>query len=292
MTNDFVKKVEISPRVPSQEDMVRKIMIDIIKTKYCNSKEIPIIKLIECPTISKDLCNIALLQIKKRMKEPITKENYEDAKKFLQEDEFKVYVPLLQYYEDWINRSGDGTDEFGRYELWSDSFHSYKKEDGEYIFWYKKYSTFPNGGPCNSRTKIFNNSGLQIAEVYTWGRTTSQEKGYILTRPERIVETTDIYSLDYKRYDGKIIIDDDGSIDIDKNATVQNHEKIYIPIGNIDPCFIPSTDEFKYGELPDRFLHFPSDKGIEARFNVDSNNPNWYFKNLPQVMNLRSRGNR
>lgn len=279
------KEVELN-----QEDIVRRIMIEIIEEIYSfkgeGKKELPIIELLNCKTISKDVCNLALNQLRRKGINSITKENYDTAKYFLKGYGFSE-VPKLEYFEDWILRGGEETDYIGRYNFFNKSFTSYKSEKGEYVFWSTDSKIYKYSGPCYRLTKIFNNSGLQIAEVYTWGERNADEKGYILIR-SKIENTRDLYQLDYKRYDGKITIGEDGSIIIDENAREQISFSIYMPVTTKDPCFIPIVEGIKEGEISDELKVFPSDKKIDSRFENDCKN-NKNFSRLPEVKILSQR---
>ena len=262
------------------EEAVRNIMIDIITEEY--GKDTDTIRLLKCNPASKRLCTIALNRLKLKGLDILTSDNIEDAKKIIK----GYYIgdaPRIEFGKDKIWYSFDEPDYIGRDREVYNGFHVYKNGENEYIFINEKYEIFSYGGPSYKLTRIFNDSGLQTAEICSLGYGEPGEEGYILKKPE-IKELRDLYTLQYIRCDGKIAVGEDGSIRFNEKDKVDDYI-IYIPKTTEDPCFIPEIEGVRAGTIADDIKVIPTNEDIALKFKEDCKNSQ-DFRNLPEFKKL------
>jgi len=263
------------------EEAVRNIMIDIIKEEY--GEEAPIIRLVQCKNASKRLCTIALNILKRKELNNLTPENIKEATRVIKGNDVGD-APKIGFSRDEIWYGIDGPDYLERYREVYNGFRVCKKGENEYIFIDTISEEFQFDYNSYEITRIFNNAGLQTAEICSWIKSEKigehENMGYILEKPE-IREKRDLYTLNYKRCNGRVIVEEDGRINFNKENIVDDFT-IYTPKIQMiaDPCYIPEIKGVKTGSIDDNIKAIPTSEEIDLRFEGDCKRSK-YFRDLP-----------
>lgn len=265
------------------EEAVRNIMIDIIKEKY--GEEAPVIRLVQCKNASKRLCTIALNILKRKELNNLTPENIKEATRVI-----KGYdvgdAPKIEFGRNEICYGFDEPDYLGLERKVYNGFNVCKKGDNEYIFIDIKSKEHQDALKSYAITRIFNDSGLQTAEICSWIKSENngeyEHMGYILEKPE-IREIRDLYTLNYKRSNGRVIVEEDGRINFNKDNIVDDFTIYTSSIKmNEDPCYIPEIEGVKTGSIDDNIKAIPTSEEIDLRFEGDCKRSK-YFRDLPVI---------